>query len=169
MDLGATICTPREPDCDNCPLRGICQACEQGLAAALPIVRKQKKVPVRHQVALIVHTSHGCLLRQRPQEGLLGGLWEFPAVDLSSEQAPEQAAAHLLADLGMHGTLSLAGEVRHAYSHFKLELMVFSAEAELIGKVAETSDQRWCCGGDLAGLPLHGAHRKAYDKFKNNS
>ncbi len=169
MDLGATLCTPREPDCSSCPLQEICLACKKGLTATLPIARKKSKVPVRQQVALIIHSTAGILLRQRPAEGFLGGLWEFPEVDLSSGLKPEQAADRLLSDLGLHGELKKNSEIRHVYSHFKLELTVFRIEANSDGIVAERSAHRWCNGTELEGLPLHGAHRKAYNKFITNS
>ncbi|RLB63754.1 MAG: A/G-specific adenine glycosylase [Deltaproteobacteria bacterium] len=168
MDLGATVCTPRDPDCGKCPLQEICQACRKELATTLPIARKKQKIPVRKQVALIICGSDGILLRQRPTEGFLGGLWEFPAVDLSPELEPEQAAVRLLSDLGLHGGLNKSGEIRHAYSHFKLELTVFRVEANPTGIIAERSAHRWCSGTELESLPLHGAHRKAYNKHKGD-
>ena len=105
MDLGAMVCTPRAPDCDNCPMREICHACQKGLTADLPVARKKQKIPVRQQIGLIVCGSDGFLLRQRPPEGLLGGLWEFPTLDLPSELTAEQAATRLLSDLCLRGSL----------------------------------------------------------------
>ena len=165
MDLGATVCTPREPRCGNCPLEELCQAREKDLTTALPLARKKAKVPVRQQVALIVCHADGLLLRQRPPEGLLGGLWEFPTVDLSPGLAAEQQAARLLSDVCLHGALEKIGEIRHAYSHFKLELTVFKVDAGNAEGVAEGSAYRWCSGAELESLPLHGAHRKAYNQF----
>jgi A/G-specific adenine glycosylase len=169
MDLGATVCVPRNPDCDNCPLQEICQASKKGLADDLPFARKQKKVPVRQQVALIISTSDGLLLQQRPPEGLLGGLWEFPTTDLPPELMAEQAAVRLLSELCLHGSLKKVGEIRHAYSHFKLELSLFKVDAEVAEGVAEGSEYCWCSGTELESLPLHGAHRKAYNLFANDS
>lgn len=168
MDLGATICTPRQPDCDNCPLQGLCQACKKGLASALPMARKKKQVPVRQQIALLVCSPAGLLLRQRPPEGFLGGLWELPVTDLSLRQGSEQTAALLLADLGLHGTLSRVGAVRHAYSHFKLELAVFRVDVDHRGAIAEVSTYHWCKNSEMKSLPLHGAHKKAC-KFYSHS
>ena len=169
MDLGATRCTPREPDCGSCPLQEICLASKKGLTTTLPVARKKSKVPVRQQVSLIIHSPAGILLRQRPAEGFLCALWEFPTVDLSSGLEPEQAAAHLLSDLGLHGAIKKNSEIRHVYSHFKLELTVFRIEANPDGIVAERSAHRWCSDTELENLPLHGAHRKAYNKFKADS
>ena len=160
MDLGATICTPREPTCDRCPLQDLCQAFGQGLTAVLPVARKRQKLPVRKQVALVVSAPGGLLLRQRPPEGFLGGLWEFPTADLPEGVAAVQAAGRLRDDLGLHGTLEGPAEVRHAYSHFKLELAVFRVDAGAVDRIAEGRAYRWCSARELELLPLHGAHRK---------
>jgi A/G-specific adenine glycosylase len=162
MDLGATICTPREPSCNRCPLHGICQARQMGLAKELPAVRRRQKLPVRRQVALLVGGVEGCLLRQRPPEGFLGGLWELPVLDLADGQTPEQAALSLRSELGLLGELSALGEVKHAYSHFKLELLVFNVADGPADMVAESRSWRWFDARGLAGLPLHGAHRKVF-------
>ena len=169
MDLGATLCTPREPDCGSCPLQEICLACKKGLTTALPVTRKKSKTPVRQHVALIINSPAGILLRHRPSDGCLGGLWEVPAVDLSSGLKPEQTAARLLSDLGLHGELNKSSEIRHAYSHFKLELTVFRTEVNPAEIIAERSAHRWCGGTELESLPLHGAHRKAYNLLKNDA
>lgn len=168
MDLGATICTPRDPDCARCPLQSLCKAFEQDLAGVLPVARKSKKVPLRQQVAIVIRASDCVLLRQRPADGFLGGLWEYPTVDLAPGVAPEQAAARLLADLGWHGTIRRAGDVRHAYSHFKLELAVFRIDMDFVGKIAEKNAYRWCSENELARRPLHGAHKKAYEQLNDN-
>lgn len=164
MDLGATVCVPRAPLCERCPLQELCQAHKAGLSGLLPGARKYKKIPVRQQVSLLVQCSENLLLRQRPPEGFLGGLWELPNVDLSTGQQPQQAASRLLADLGLFGDPSEVGGVRHAYSHFKLELNVFKLEVEAVGTVAEDGGYRWCNREEVDQLPLHGAHRKALDK-----
>jgi A/G-specific adenine glycosylase len=165
MDLGATICTPREPACDRCPLQDLCQARRQGLSAALPVSRKQQKVPVRRQVVLVISAAEGLLLRQRPPEGFLGGLWEFPTADLPDGLAAGLAAGRLRDDLGLHGLLEELTEVRHAYSHFKLELTVFRGAVADVGRIAEGGGYRWCTASELERLPLHGAHRKVCSKL----
>ena len=164
MDLGATVCVPRTPLCESCPLRELCQAFKQGCATLLPVTRKQGKLPVRRQVALLVKGSGDYLLRQRPTEGFLGGLWEFPVVEVSPEENHRQAAERLLADLGLVGEAIEAEAVRHAYSHFKLELAVFSVEIEKKTSVAEAGEYAWYREDELKRLPLHGAHKKAYSK-----
>jgi A/G-specific adenine glycosylase len=164
MDLGATVCVPRTPLCESCPLQELCQAYKQGCASLLPVARKQIKLPLRRQVALLIKCNGDHLLRQRPTEGFLGGLWEFPAVELTSEQNPRQAADYFLTDLSLVGKLCEAEVVRHAYSHFKLELTVFRVELETRTSIAEGGEYIWCREDELKSLPLHGAHKKAYNQ-----
>ncbi len=164
MDLGATVCLPRTPLCDDCPLLKLCRAAAEGLAGQLPVKRIAKPVPTRHQAALLICRDGRLLLRQRPPEGLLGGLWEFPLVDLAHNQDPAMIASRQLRDFGFSGALSLLGVIHHAYSHFKLELTVFVVSPESGSLVAE-NDMRWCDDAELASLPLHGSQLKAYALF----
>ena len=164
MDLGATVCVPRTPLCESCPLRELCQAFKQDCATLLPVARKQVKLPIRRQVALLVKCSGDYLIRQRPTEGFLGGLWEFPVVEVSPEQNHRQSAEFLLAALGLTGDVCEADAVRHAYSHFKLELTVFSVEIETKTSVAEAGEYNWYSEDAMKRLPLHGAHKKVYSK-----
>jgi A/G-specific adenine glycosylase len=167
MDLGATICTPGPPACSDCPLAELCQAFAQGLAADLPMKRKKAPVPTRHQAALIVQSSGRMLVRQRATEGLLGGMWEFPVVSLSEGEAPDQSVRDLQSDLGVSGQAEELGLIKHAYSHFKLELNLFQLQSDPSLREAE-SVVRWVGAHEMETLPLHGAHRKAYELFRQS-
>ncbi len=160
MDLGATLCTPRHPACDRCPLAELCRARAAGRQEELPVRRAKKKVPIVVQVALLVECQGRFLVRKRPFEGMLGGLWEFPGGALMSNESPAQAAARLLAGLGGEA-LQPAGGVAHAYSHFRLDLHLFRTTADPLPHVAEGEENRWLTATELASWPLHGAHKKA--------
>ena len=125
MDLGATVCTPRQPACPDCPLADLCQARRQGVERQLPAARSRKSVPVRHQVALLVECDGRYLVRLRPPEGFLGGLWEFPVADLRPDEPSLMAAGRLAAELGMAGQRAEAGKLKHAYSHFTVAIHPF--------------------------------------------
>ena len=124
MDLGATLCTPRNPDCPRCPWRRACEGHAKGIAAALP--RKAAKVrrPLRHAVAFwAVRPGDGrVLLRRRPEKGMLGGMMELPSTDWTDapwrltdarRRAPAKAAWR-----------RLPGTVRHGFSHFEIEFVL---------------------------------------------
>lgn len=167
MDLGATVCTPRDPACGECPLQQFCLAFDKDLASSLPRPRSKKPVPVRNQVAVIVRSQEGTLLRQRPPEGFLGGMWELPVTDLDENHSPEPVAQSLLVELGLRGELVEISRVKHAYSHFKLDLTVFSADVVYGECAAEGAGYRWIPEEEMTALPLHGAHKKAYAKTVN--
>jgi len=164
MDLGAMVCVPRDPACLDCPLADLCQARRMGLERQLPASRPGKRVPVRRQVALLVERGGRYLVRPRPAEGFLGGLWEFPVGGLSDGESPLVAAGRLAGELGVNGERQTAGRLRHAYSHFTLELDLVTVQLEPGGRVAE-GDWQWQSPAQLARTPLHGAHRKALEKW----
>ena len=160
MDLGATLCTPKNPDCPRCPLAALCQARAQGLERELPRSGKKVAVPTVLQVALLLEREGRFLVRRRPLSGMLGGLWEFPAAEVRSGEAPEVAARRLLTELGFSASAEEAGQVAHAYSHFKLDLRLYRSKADEPDRVAE-GEERWINAAGLRELPLHGAHKKA--------
>ncbi len=162
MDLGATVCTPRDPDCPACPLVELCQARLCGLERRLPASRPVKAIPVRRQVALLAERNGRYLVRPRPAEGFLGGLWEFPVADVCDGESPTAAAGRLAGELGLSGELAAAGTLKHAYSHFTLELDVVRILKASPGRISEGGWQ-WHTPAQLAAVPLHGAHRKAWE------
>jgi len=161
MDLGATLCVPRNPACERCPLRESCRGRALGIAADLPRRRRKKTTPTRVQVALLLERDGHFLVRRRPLSGMLGGLWEFPSVAVPADGDSASAGGRLLQELGGQGEPQLAGGVAHVYSHFKLDLRLYRALAAETLHVAEGSERRWLTATELAGCPLHGAHKKA--------
>jgi A/G-specific adenine glycosylase len=164
MDLGATVCTPRQPACAACPLAELCQARSLRIEQQLPATRKAKAVPCRRQVALLAGERGRLLVRPRPAEGFLGGLWEFPTVELRDGEAPLTAAGRLAAELGLAGRRRVAGRIRHPYSHFTLELDLILQRCSSANRVADEAWQ-WRTLAQLAETPLHGAHRKALERY----
>lgn len=79
MDLGATICMPQKPACLLCPVNDFCEAYRQGMQDALSVRTKREPTPHYDVTAGVIWDGDGRLLiAQRPPDGLLGGLWEFP-------------------------------------------------------------------------------------------
>jgi A/G-specific adenine glycosylase len=129
MDLGATVCTPRNPACGICPWMGACAARRLGLEAGLPAKVEKAERPTRHGLAFwTVRKDGAVLLRRRPPQGLLGGMMEIPSTgwresghwDLD-EATPEQP-------LAAQWRL-LPGVVRHTFTHFHLELRLAAGRA----------------------------------------
>ncbi len=164
MDLGAMVCTPRDPACPACPLEIFCQSRQLGVERQLPEARVRKAVPLRRQVALLAERDGRLLVRPRPAAGFLGGLWEFPVVDRCEGEAPLAATGRLARELGLSGPRREIGRLRHAYSHFTLDLDLVRMTVLPGTRVAEGGWQ-WQAPAQLARTPLHGAHRKALAHF----
>ena len=120
MDLGATICTPRNPACGLCPWRRACAAWDAGTAAELPKKAPKKRKPTRLGIAYLARRVDGAwLLERRPDKGLLGGMLGWPGSDW--DEAPQDAPP-IRAEWK-----TLPGEARHTFTHFHLRLTVKTA------------------------------------------
>ena len=154
MDLGATLCSPRNPACGLCPWRDACQGRLEGVAEALPRKRPKKAKPTRTGIVYVVRRVDGAwLLETRPEAGLLGGMLGWPGTDWS--ETPPDPAPPLQADWRDAGA-----EVRHTFTHFHLRLRVMTAVAD--------ARARPRCGAFVARAEFQPASlptvmRKAYD------
>lgn len=120
MDLGATICTPRAPNCGLCPLARYCHAHAQGTAAILPKRRPRAERPLRRGHIYVGQRVDGALLLEtREASGLLGGMLGWPGSEWGDDPAAHPPVA---ADWQ-----PVAGEVRHIFTHFNLRLAVYTA------------------------------------------
>jgi len=127
MDLGATVCTPRNPGCGACPWRGYCAAYAAGHPAAYPVKNAPRELPFQViGVGVVLNAAGEVLIDQRLNEGLLGGLWEFPGGKQELGESIEATIARELRE-----ELAIEAEVGeelivvdHAYSHKKLRFVV---------------------------------------------
>ena len=128
MELGATICTPRNPRCVACPLKRSCIAKQKGIQEKLPTKRAKKKLP-HHQIAVgVIWKRSKLLIAQRNADDLLGGLWEFPGGHQEKgESLAKCVAREVREELGI--TVQVDDEfavVDHAYSHFSITMHTFN-------------------------------------------
>ncbi|WP_037988640.1 8-oxo-dGTP diphosphatase MutT [Synechococcus sp. BL107] len=127
MDLGATVCTPRRPGCDQCPWRASCAAYASGDPSGWPVVEERKPLPFQViGIGVVINEAGDVLIDQRLEEGLLGGMWEFPGGKQEPGEPIEACIAReLMEELGIEVSV---GEslitVDHAYSHKKLQFVV---------------------------------------------
>jgi A/G-specific adenine glycosylase len=134
MDLGATICVPRNPRCLICPVMRLCKARQNGTQDQRPVVSPRKEVPHYFQAAGVVVERGRVLLAQRPSQGLLGGMWEFPNGRVDGDPAAELPKAlkeaynlRLRLKRGSARPKEL-GIVEHGYSHFSVTVHAFACE-----------------------------------------
>ena len=90
MELGATVCLPRSPRCDKCPLAGVCRARALGIQEKLPTKAAKKRLPHYDVTAAVIRKRGRVLIAQRPVGGMLGGLWEFPGGKRERGEALEE-------------------------------------------------------------------------------
>lgn len=121
MDLGATICTPKNPACGICPWRTSCAAWAAGTAVDLPKKTPKKRKPTRHGIAYLARRVDGAwLLERRPDKGLLGGMLGWPGSDwIEGDPTP---APPIRAEWKTLNT-----QARHTFTHFHLRLTVLTA------------------------------------------
>jgi A/G-specific adenine glycosylase len=142
MDLGATLCTPRNPSCSACPIAHLCEARQEGRPEAYPVKMPKSARPRRRGYAYWLQHEDHVLLVRRPARGLLGGMLALPTGAWTAE--PERGDGAPLA-----ANWNDAGAVEHVFTHFALDLRLLCAEAE------ERSDGLWWPVERLgeAGLP----------------
>jgi A/G-specific adenine glycosylase len=164
MELGALVCTPPAPRCQECPVDRFCQALRKGRTHLYPRRNRRPPLSTRRFVAGVVMKSNRILLVRRPEDGLLGGLWEFPGGALPEDADPVRACGRHLkktVNLDVRVGRHLA-TIAHTYTHFKLKLELFLCEWQS-GRVrlAGPADFKWLPVSGLETLPLHGAMHKA--------
>ena len=158
MDLGATVCRPRKPRCPVCPWQASCAGHAAGVAEELPRRTARAARPIRRGLAFLLTRPDGAMLfRRRPSEGLLGGLHELPSSPWQEGELVLAAAlghAPAAADWRLH-----RAPVRHAFSHFLLELTL--AEASTSRAITDGAPSGlWCPAGELDRLALPTVMRK---------
>ncbi len=163
MDLGATLCTPKQPRCDRCPWSTHCQAAQGHLQAQLPMTEPRAPLPhKRIGVAVIWNEHNQVLIDRRPQSGLLAGLWEFPGGKVEpGESIADCITREIQEELGIDVSV---GEhlitVDHAYTHFKVTLVVHHC-CHLAGdpQPLACDEVRWVSVADLEQFPFPKANQ----------
>ena len=157
MELGARVCKPSAPACGDCPLRGQCLAYANGSQTELPVRALKPTVPHYTVTAAVIRKGEEVLIAQRPQRGLLAGLWEFPGGKLEPGDAdlPACLRREILEELGVEIQVgALLGVYKHAYTHFRITLHAFAC-ALLPGQLIPGSETvRWVQPTELPGFAM---------------
>lgn len=118
MELGATVCLPNgAPLCDRCPLRDLCEAHRRGLTASIPVKAPKKARRIEERDVYLIFWKDKVALRQRPEKGLLAGLWEYPNA-LSPSVSP------------IPGRTGFALTAKHVFTHIEWRMTAYTVEAE---------------------------------------
>ena len=159
MDLGATICTPKNPACALCPWNESCAAFARGDAETFPRRVPKREGELRRGAAFVVRRADGfILLRTRPAKGLLGGMTEVPTTEWSKDFAASKALDHAPRLRKPTAWRKTAGVVRHVFTHFPLELIVYMSEVP--PRTTAPQGTRWIKIAELDGEALPSLMRK---------
>ena len=155
MEMGATMCTPKNPKCLLCPVREGCMGFAQGIAQELPRKAKKKAQRVENRAVLLVFCDNRVLIVKR-QEKLLGGLFVFP--DVLEESDPARLCQALEA-LGIRAAYDeKLGHARHVFTHLIWEMDVHAVVAD---EMTQVPGGQWVSRQELAALPLPTAVKAA--------
>lgn len=156
MDLGATICIPGNPRCSICPVMEFCESYKNGTQESRPVKKPKKEVPQYIHAAGVILKGKKVLLVQRPSNGLLGGMWEFPNGRVDGDPAKELKKA-LRSEYRLNVRRKEAlGVVQHAYTHFKVTVHAY--QCELISM--SSTDMKWVPVKDLDTFPMGKVDRR---------
>jgi A/G-specific adenine glycosylase len=158
MDLGASICTPKKPACALCPLNEDCLARARGDQETFPRKAPKKSGTLRRGAAFVVTRGDELLVRSRPEKGLLGGMTEVPGSDWLAGQDDKAARGQAPALNGVARWHRKAGVVTHVFTHFPLELVVYTAQ--VAARTRAPKGTRWVPIATLAGEALPNVMRK---------
>jgi A/G-specific adenine glycosylase len=164
MDLGATVCRAKNPDCSHCPLSGLCRARLHDLQNILPTTRKTPAIPHRQAAAAVIRNSEDLLLVvQRPARGLLASLWKLPGGFIEEgENINDFLRQCVKEELNISIRVGrYLASVDHIYSHFRLTLQAFDCRL-LKGNPEARACQnwRWATSAQLKKLPMSNIDRK---------
>ena len=159
MDLGSSICTPKKPACGLCPLNDGCAARRRGDQEIFPPKLAKKTGALRRGAAFVVTRGPDLLVRTRPEKGLLGGMTEVPGSDWLTgldDKAALRQAPRLKGEVRWHRK---TGVVTHVFTHFPLELVVYTAR--VAGRTRAPMGMRWVPIATLQDEALPNVMRKA--------
>jgi A/G-specific adenine glycosylase len=169
MDLGATVCLPKNPRCLMCPLMKQCKARKNGTQHLRPVKKPKKVTPSYIHAAAVIVKRGRVLLAQRPSKGLLAGMWEFPNARVDGNPVRELVKviwSRYSLKVRMKRDLHPLAIIEHAYSHFKVTVHVF--QCELID-VSESKNLKWVSVKRLDDFPMGKVDRQIGGSFSSSN
>ncbi len=172
MDLGALVCTPRAPACERCPVSEICQARRLGIQEQRPVVSARPPIPHYTVTAAVIQKNGTVLLCQRPLNGLLGGLWEFPGgKTMNGEDLTTCLQREIREELDVEIEVGEPlGVYRHAFTHFRVTLHAFRCQLKTgEPRPVEANDLRWVAASGLASFPMGKIDRQIASRLETEA
>jgi len=158
MELGATVCSTRSPDCPTCPLRKCCRAFPEDLTDSIPRVRRRTRVLPMAMAVVALRRGERLLFVQRPDRGLWAGLWELPSEVVGAGEKPFNARHRIRKRLpkGCRVQTATIGQVTRLLSHRRMTFHVYTGKASSGARVRSFDGRpaKWVSPGRLDGMGL---------------
>jgi A/G-specific adenine glycosylase len=163
MELGALVCTPRQPRCEICPVAKLCVALSSGRVDELPHLPRRPKSTARRFVAVVASRGGRYLVRQRPDGVVNGHLWEFPNLERASGDSDTSGVATTI--LGFKDRVSKPFcTIRHSITRYRMILEAIRVNLPP-GTKPPLVEGRWLRIAELRKLPFATAHRRILDQL----
>ncbi len=166
MELGAMVCTPRNPKCDTCPVSHCCMALESGIQAELPRKLPKKAKKEMDVYAMVVRKEAEFLVVRRQSGGLLEGLWSLPSVEIDrhKEKAVDMKSHcldYLKDNFDMDAVFSEElGKASHVFTHIKWHIHVLAFEW-VSGEIPAFPESMWIKASEIGTYAFPTAYKKA--------
>lgn len=173
MELGSEVCTPTKPNCEDCPIQTGCVASKMAKTDVIPYKSPAKKKP-HHTIGVgIIEDKNGKLLiALRPENAMLGGLWEFPGgKQKENERIEETVERELKEELGVQvKAYKELMSLKHTYSHFSITMHAWHCQL-LSGEPEpkESQEVRWVSRDELEKFPFPKANKVLTEKLMKES
>jgi A/G-specific adenine glycosylase len=172
MDLGATVCKPRGPECSRCPLHSDCRAYALGTPESYPPITRRAPTPHFDVTAGVIWRGDLLLIAQRPLDGLLGGMWEFPGGKREpGESLPECLVRELREEMQIEVDVGRPlTVVKHAFTHFRITVHAFECQYRSAGEPERIGvhDWRWVHPSELDALAFPVVDQKIVAVLREN-
>jgi A/G-specific adenine glycosylase len=170
MDLGSSFCQAKAVYCDPCPITAECKATLNDNPLEYPEIKKSKPIPTVNVAVCIISHNSKLLLIQRPQNKMLGGLWEFPGGKIKLGEPKENATTREVKE--ETGLIikdpQYLGEVKHQYSHFKVSISLFYHRIDDISSIKIKENYIWTTMKGVDKFALPKANYKMLELFNKD-
>jgi A/G-specific adenine glycosylase len=160
MELGALVCTPRNPRCEICPVKKLCVAFKEKRVDELPNLGKREAATARKFIAFVIEHKGRFLVRQRPAGVVNAHLWEFPNVEIHNGNSDPKLAAETMFKIET-GEISPFCTVKHSITRYRITLETFATQLK---KSPAKSAGVWKSPAQMQALAFTSAHKKILAK-----
>jgi A/G-specific adenine glycosylase len=169
MDIGSTICKPKEVFCDFCPVQFSCKACVSSKPLEYPKKIYKKKIPTRNLAAALIEYGDYIFISKRPVDGQLAGLWELPNIELKNGESPEKL---LTKSINTHYACTIEvkknlGLIHHAFTHFKMNITLFRCILKHNQKVDPSA--KWIRWSELDQYAFSKGNHKLFQLYQKEN